>query len=136
MNVIHYIKCNTLLFRAQVARRGAKYGMLAPQLIQLEEEIDAEIAGEEPPEPAAQRVTCDLMSLDEMVSKEEDKSPQPTQEIKQPLKRRKIDLMSLDEMVRSVRCIHRSVLQHGWFGGTMHRSSEYHGPEKGSVPSM
>ena len=113
MNVIHYIKCNTLLFRAQVARRGAKYGMLAPQLIQLEEEIDAEIAGEEPPEPAAQRVTCDLMSLDEMVSKEEDKSPQPTQEIKQPLKRRKIDLMSLDEMVRSMRCIHRGVLQHG-----------------------
>ena len=102
-----------MLFRAQVARRGAKYGMLAPQLIQLEEEIDAEIAGEEPPEPAAQRVTCDLMSLDEMVSKEEDKSPQPTQEIKQPLKRRKIDLMSLDEMVRSVKCIHRGVLKHG-----------------------
>ncbi len=54
----------------QVARRGAKYGMLAPQLIQLEEEIDAEIAGEEfePPEPPVQRKTVDLMSLDEMVS--------------------------------------------------------------------
>ena len=110
MNVINFIEYDTLLFCAQVARRGAKYGMLAPQLIQLEEEIDAEIAGEEPPEPAAQRVTCDLMSLDEMVSKEE---PQPPRGVKKPVKRRKIDLMSLDEMVRSVRCIHRGVLQYG-----------------------
>ena len=119
---------------AQVARRGAKYGMLAPQLIQLEEEIDAEIAGEEPPEPAAQRITCDLMSLDEMVSNacaedDDDKRRELTRElmlmpppppppplppttketeiIKQQIKRRKIDLMSLDEMVRQVNtCAH------------------------------
>ena len=122
-----------MLLCAQVARRGAKYGMLAPQLIQFEEEIDAEIAGEEPPEPAAQRVTCDLMSLDEMVSKEEDKSPQPPPVIKKPVKRRKIDLMSLDEMVRLIKCIHGGVSQHGWYGGTVHRCSEYYNPEKNSL---
>ena len=44
--------------------------MLAPVLVQLEEEIDAEIAGEEPPpRPQRQRprITIDMMSLDEMV---------------------------------------------------------------------
>ena len=71
--------------------------MLAPKLIQFEEEIDAEIAGEEPLEPPAQRITCDLMSLDEMVSKEENEPPPPP---KKPPKRRRVDLVSLDEMVR------------------------------------
>ena len=71
--------------------------MLAPKLIQFEEEIDAEIAGEEPLEPPAQRITCDLMSLDEMVSKEEKEPPPPP---KKPPKRRRVDLVSLDEMVR------------------------------------
>ena len=63
---------NVILCLLEVARRGAKYGMLAPVIIQLEEEIDAEIAGRQTPsEPVAviiQRKTCDLMSLDEMVS--------------------------------------------------------------------
>lgn len=70
---------NVILCLLEVARRGAKYGMLAPTIVQLEEEIDAEIAGKEPPprvnttvsvvkEPQVQKQTCDLMSLDEMVS--------------------------------------------------------------------
>jgi hypothetical protein len=65
---------NVILCLLEVARRGAKYGMLAPTIVQMEEEIDAELAGEEPPvhvqppQPQPQRQTCDLMSLDEMVS--------------------------------------------------------------------
>ncbi len=84
-------------FLFQVARRGAKYGMLAPKLIQFEEEIDAELAGEEPAEPAAQRVTCDLMSLDEMVS-----TPWKCQRLKTPVRRR-IQMTNPEyDMVRSV----------------------------------
>lgn len=74
----------------QVARRGAKYGMLAPRLIQFEEEIEAELAGETPPETPpptvqAQRITCDLMSLDEMVSR---RQPQQQQQQQQPQQQR------------------------------------------------
>ena len=60
---------HVVLCLLEVARRGAQYGMLAPTLVQMEREIDAEIAGQEPAEPVPQRKTCDLMSLDEMVSK-------------------------------------------------------------------
>ncbi|CAG5132306.1 unnamed protein product, partial [Candidula unifasciata] len=45
---------------------GAKLGMLAPTLIQMEQEIDAELAGEEP-KPHVQIITCDMRSLDERV---------------------------------------------------------------------
>ena len=41
--------------------------MLAPTLIQMEQEIDAELAGEEPA-PQVQIKTCDMRSLDERVS--------------------------------------------------------------------
>ena len=50
----------------EVARRGAQYGMLAPTLVQMEVEIDAEIAGHEP--PPRPRKMCDLRSLDDRVS--------------------------------------------------------------------
>ena len=86
--------------------------MLAPKLIQLEEEIDAEIAGEEPLEPPAQRITCDLMSLDEMVSKEEKEPPPPPP--KPPAKKKRVNFMSLDEMVRSHKLMNLT------FGGTVH----------------
>ena len=61
---------SVILCLLEVARRGAKFGMLAPVLIQMEQEIDQEIAGEAPPDdgPRIQIKTCDLMSLDEMVS--------------------------------------------------------------------
>ncbi|KAI8507283.1 cytoskeletal adaptor [Branchiostoma belcheri] len=48
----------------EVARRGAKFGMLAPMLIQMEQEIEEEIREEAPPPP--QRRVCDLSSLDDM----------------------------------------------------------------------
>lgn len=64
----------------EVARRGARFGMLVPCLIQLEQEIDAEIKGETLPvpqqstsiliqdeQPQMQKITCDMKSLDEMV---------------------------------------------------------------------
>ncbi|XP_074640718.1 uncharacterized protein LOC141898613 isoform X2 [Tubulanus polymorphus] len=65
---------NVILCLLEVARKGSKFGMLVPCLIQMEEEIDAEIRGEEPPKPKVtmpevfvQQKTCDMKSLDEMV---------------------------------------------------------------------
>ena len=66
-----------VLAMLEVARRGAKFGMLVPCLIQLEQEIEAEIKGEPLPppppvvvndKPQPQKITCDMKSLDEMVS--------------------------------------------------------------------
>lgn len=90
---------HVILCLLEVARRGAKFGMLAPMLVQMERQIDREIAAEnkaangangannedtddeddyeemheEQPcliyGPQPQIVTNDLKSLDEMVSK-------------------------------------------------------------------
>jgi hypothetical protein len=70
---------HVILCLLEVARRGAKFGMLAPMLVQLEREIDREIAAEQSGSlddsdeeeqfgPMPQVVTNDLKSLDEMVS--------------------------------------------------------------------
>lgn len=84
---------NFVLCLLEVARRGAKFGMLAPMLIQLEEEIEEEIRDQEnlgepsPPTRAIsrkesvgdsppgvypswqqKRVLCDMRNLDELVS--------------------------------------------------------------------
>lgn len=70
---------HVILCLLEVARRGAKLGMLAPMLVQLEREIDREIAAEQRGDsldesdeeeqygPIPQVVTNDLKSLDEMV---------------------------------------------------------------------
>ncbi|XP_078083524.1 GAS2-like protein 1 [Mustelus asterias] len=65
---------NFVLCLLEVARRGSKFGMLAPTLIQMEEEIEQEIRDslQEPPEPQpfqprAQRRLCDFKNLDAMV---------------------------------------------------------------------
>uniref|UniRef100_H3DEJ5 Growth arrest specific 2 like 1 n=1 Tax=Tetraodon nigroviridis TaxID=99883 RepID=H3DEJ5_TETNG len=76
---------NFVLCLLEVARRGSKFGMLAPMLIQLEEEIEEEIRDqesskraedeeedEEEPEPEPfvwpqKRVLCDMRNLDELV---------------------------------------------------------------------
>uniref|UniRef100_A0A3Q2Y5V2 Growth arrest specific 2 like 1 n=1 Tax=Hippocampus comes TaxID=109280 RepID=A0A3Q2Y5V2_HIPCM len=69
---------NFVLCLLEVARRGAKFGMLAPMLIQLEEEIEEEIRDqqgglvEDEPEPEPftwpqKRVLCDMRNLDELV---------------------------------------------------------------------
>ena len=94
---------NVVLCLLEVARRGAKYGMLAPQLIQFEQEIDRELAEADDTtttavdrnqdgvdgdvidslqpisySPPPQRQTCDLMSLDEMVSSNPPQTTLPT----------------------------------------------------------
>lgn len=58
-----------ILCLLEVARRGAKFGMPAPLLVQLEQEIDAELANDDGYETAApvQVVTNDLRSLHERV---------------------------------------------------------------------
>ena len=56
---------SVVLCLLEIARIGAKLGMLAPTLVRMEEEIDAEIESGEPP---PQIITCDIKSLDEMVS--------------------------------------------------------------------
>uniref|UniRef100_UPI00398EC3D1 GAS2-like protein 1 n=1 Tax=Pristiophorus japonicus TaxID=55135 RepID=UPI00398EC3D1 len=65
---------NFVLCLLEVARRGSKFGMLAPTLIRMEEDIDAEIrdAMEAPPDqeafrPRDQRRLCDFKNLDAMV---------------------------------------------------------------------
>ncbi|XP_012945477.1 GAS2-like protein 2 [Aplysia californica] len=57
---------SVILCLLEIARVGAKLGMLAPTLVQMEQEIDAELAGEEP-RPQVQIKTCDMRSLDERV---------------------------------------------------------------------
>ena len=75
---------HVILCLLEIARRGAKFGMAAPILVQFEQQIDREIArdeeggddsarDQEPPAimvygPNQQVVTNDLKSLDEMVS--------------------------------------------------------------------
>jgi hypothetical protein len=63
---------NVVLCLLEVARRGAKYGVPAPTIIQMEQEIDRELEEEEnnpskPCTPPPQRKTCDMKSLDAMV---------------------------------------------------------------------
>ncbi|XP_032901865.1 GAS2-like protein 2 [Amblyraja radiata] len=65
---------NFVLCLLEVARRASKFGMLAPVLIQMEEEIEDEIREEMdlppeiiPPKPKPQRQLCDFKNLDEMV---------------------------------------------------------------------
>uniref|UniRef100_V5I5C8 Putative microtubule n=1 Tax=Ixodes ricinus TaxID=34613 RepID=V5I5C8_IXORI len=59
-----------ILCLLEVARRGARLGMLAPMLVQFEQEIDAELEGcdsDEDPQPRPQIITNDLRSLHERV---------------------------------------------------------------------
>ncbi|KYO25090.1 GAS2-like protein 2 isoform A [Alligator mississippiensis] len=64
---------NFVLCLLEVARRASRFGMSAPTLIQMEEEIEEEIREEMdlPPEdtplPKPQRKPCDFKNLDQMV---------------------------------------------------------------------
>ena len=75
---------NVVLCLLEVARRGAKYGMLAPTLVQLEEEIEAELAEDTQPEPEPEP------------EPEPKKAPPP----RKPLIDMSKYIMTLDEMVR------------------------------------
>ncbi|XP_069766627.1 GAS2-like protein 2A isoform X2 [Narcine bancroftii] len=65
---------NVVLCLLEVARRASKLGMLAPVLIQMEEEIEEEIreemdlpAATVSPKPKSQKQLCDFKNLDEMI---------------------------------------------------------------------
>ncbi|KAF7688804.1 GAS2-like protein 2A [Silurus meridionalis] len=57
---------NVVLCLLEVARRASRFGMVAPVLIQLEEEIEEEIRKEKT-EPVVQRRVVNIENLDEMV---------------------------------------------------------------------
>lgn len=91
---------NFVLCLLEVARRGAKFGMLAPMLIQLEEEIEEEIRDQEklrdPPESGEQSPPSRCFSRKEISESVEDE-PDPTPFWQQ--KRVLCDMRNLDELV-------------------------------------
>ncbi|XP_071379282.1 GAS2-like protein 1 [Centroberyx affinis] len=98
---------NFVLCLLEVARRGAKFGMLAPMLIQLEEEIEEEIRDQEnlrdavePGEPGEQSPPSRCFSRKEISESVEDE-PDPAPFIWQQ-KRVLCDMRNLDELVREI----------------------------------
>lgn len=98
---------NFVLCLLEVARRGSKFGMLAPMLIQLEEEIEEEIRDQESlgirdaGEPAEQSSPSRCFSRKESsksVDEDEDDEPDPEPFIWQQ-KRVLCDMRNLDELV-------------------------------------
>ncbi|KAE8292163.1 GAS2-like protein 1 GAS2-related protein on chromosome 22 Growth arrest-specific protein 2-like 1 [Larimichthys crocea] len=101
---------NFVLCLLEVARRGSKFGMLAPMLIQLEEEIEEEIRDQESlgigdaGEPAEQSSPSRCFSRKESsksVDEDEDDEPDPEPFIWQQ-KRVLCDMRNLDELVREI----------------------------------
>lgn len=94
---------NFVLCLLEVARRGAKFGMLAPMLIQLEEEIEEEIRDQESQrmEPAVESPERRCGSREESgrSSPEEQAEPEP---FVWPQKRVLCDMRNLDELVREI----------------------------------
>ncbi|CAJ1068259.1 GAS2-like protein 2A [Xyrichtys novacula] len=98
---------NFVLCLLEVARRGAKFGMLAPMLIQLEEEIEEEIRDQESlridvGEPAEQSPPSRCFSRKEsshIVEDEDEPDPEP---YIWPQKRILCDMRNLDELVREI----------------------------------
>lgn len=68
---------NFILCLLELARRASRFGMSAPMLIQMEEQIEEEIRVELElppveiplPKPQPQKKLCDFKNLDQMVSK-------------------------------------------------------------------
>ncbi|KAM9822424.1 GAS2-like protein 1 isoform X1 [Syngnathus typhle] len=98
---------NFVLCLLEVARRGAKFGMLAPMLIQLEEEIEEEIRDQqgglqmdpgEPPEVQSPPGRC-FGRRESNHSVEDEPEPEP---FVWPQKRVLCDMRNLDELVREI----------------------------------
>lgn len=95
---------NFVLCLLEVARRGSKFGMLAPMLIQLEEEIEEEIRDQEslridavePAEPSPPSRRFSRKESSKSVEDEEEPDPEPF--IWQQ-KRVLCDMRNLDELV-------------------------------------
>ncbi|XP_041642631.1 GAS2-like protein 2A [Cheilinus undulatus] len=100
---------NFVLCLLEVARRGSKFGMLAPMLIQLEEEIEEEIRDQESLQidtgkPAEQSPPSRCYSRKERESShsaEDEDEPDPEPFIWQQ-KRVLCDMRNLDELVREI----------------------------------
>ncbi|XP_057687258.1 GAS2-like protein 1 [Corythoichthys intestinalis] len=97
---------NFVLCLLEVARRGAKFGMLAPMLIQLEEEIEEEIRDHQgslqvdPGEPEVQSTPTRCFGRSESKHSVEDEAePEP---FVWPQKRVLCDMRNLDELVREI----------------------------------
>ncbi|KAF6729500.1 GAS2-like protein 1 [Oryzias melastigma] len=99
---------NFILCLLEVARRGSKFGMLAPMLIQLEEEIEEEIRdqeslqvdGEESTEQSSpSRCYSWKESCPSVQDEEEEPEPEP---FIWPQKRILCDMRNLDELVREI----------------------------------
>ncbi|XP_058492947.1 GAS2-like protein 2B [Solea solea] len=105
-------KCNEknfVLCLLEVARRGSKFGMLAPMLIQLEEEIEEEIrdqeslrseAGDKSEQSVSSPSRC-FSRKESSQSVEDEDEPEPEPFI-WPQKRVLCDMRNLDELVREI----------------------------------
>lgn len=107
---------NFILCLLEVARRGSKFGMLAPMLIQLEEEIEEEIRDQEslridtgepveqsPPSRCFSRKESQSQSRSRSQSRslEDEEEPDPEPFVWQQ-KRVLCDMRNLDELVREI----------------------------------
>ncbi|XP_020345663.1 GAS2-like protein 2A isoform X1 [Oncorhynchus kisutch] len=97
-------KCNEknfVLCLLEVARRGAKFGMLAPMLIQLEEEIEEEIRDQEnlgEPSPSLLPISRAFVRKESVVDE-----PEPAPYAHWQQKQRVLcDMRNLDELVREI----------------------------------
>ncbi|XP_028270151.1 GAS2-like protein 1 [Parambassis ranga] len=98
---------NLVLCLLEVARRGSKFGMLAPMLIQLEEEIEEEIRDQESlridtGEPAEQSPPSRCFSRKESSQSVEDEDEPDPEPFIWPQKRVLCDMRNLDELVREI----------------------------------
>ncbi|CAK6966522.1 GAS2-like protein 2A [Scomber scombrus] len=95
---------NFVLCLLEVARRGSKFGMLAPMLIQLEEEIEEEIRDQgslqiDAGQPVEQSPPSRCFSRKESIHSVEDEAdPEPYWQPKRVL----CDMRNLDELVREI----------------------------------
>lgn len=95
---------NFVLCLLEVARRGSKFGMLAPMLIQLEEEIEEEIRDQEslhsqagePSEKSSPIRCCGRKESSQSVEDEEEPEPEP---FVWQQRRVLCDMRNLDELV-------------------------------------
>lgn len=99
---------NFVLCLLEVARRGSKFGMLAPMLIQLEEEIEEEIRDQESlridgQDPGEQESPSRCNGRKESCQSVEDEEEEPDPESHiWPQKRILLDMRNLDELVSCI----------------------------------
>uniref|UniRef100_A0A3P9QDN1 Growth arrest-specific 2 like 1 n=1 Tax=Poecilia reticulata TaxID=8081 RepID=A0A3P9QDN1_POERE len=98
---------NFILCLLEVARRGSKFGMLAPMLIQLEEEIEEEIRDQESLRAEGAEQAEEMSSPSRCYSRkeschsvEDEEEPEPEPYV-WPQKRVLCDMRNLDELVDS-----------------------------------